>query len=109
MVDRHTDPPAPDRPSRGSDSGKSQKWLKPEQYELKVRWETARQVLEVTPTGVVKHGFVSDHHIDCTTGGITWSILGEGALFDYRNFSERAFKTYRPKDACILGGFEPDF
>jgi hypothetical protein len=26
--------------------------LKPEQYELKVRWEKARRVLQVTPTGV---------------------------------------------------------
>ncbi|HEY6066972.1 MAG TPA: hypothetical protein VIY96_12515 [Thermoanaerobaculia bacterium] len=50
MVNRHSsDPPTSDRPSRGSGS---QKRLKPEQYELKVRWETARQVLEVTPTGV---------------------------------------------------------
>jgi hypothetical protein len=52
MVERHSDPPAPDRGSRPSDAGKSQKRLKPEQYELKVRWETARQVLEVSPTGV---------------------------------------------------------
>jgi hypothetical protein len=53
MADRQTDPPvASNRASRPSDSGKSQKRLKPEQYELKVRWETARQVLEVTPTGV---------------------------------------------------------
>ncbi|HEX9689969.1 MAG TPA: hypothetical protein VGB47_12950 [Thermoanaerobaculia bacterium] len=55
MADRKTDPPvAGDRASRSSssDSSKSQKRLRPEQYELKVRWETARQVLEVTPTGV---------------------------------------------------------
>jgi hypothetical protein len=52
MPDRQTDPPGSDRASRPSDSGKPQKRLKPEQYELKVRWETARQVLEVTPTGV---------------------------------------------------------
>ena len=51
MVDRKTDPPGADsRPSRPTD-GKSRR-LKPDQYELKVRWETARQVLEVTPTGV---------------------------------------------------------
>jgi len=52
MADRQTDPPSSDRPSRPSDAGKTQKRLKPEQYELKVRWETARQVLDVTPTGV---------------------------------------------------------
>lgn len=52
MADRPTDPPTGQRASRPSDAGKPQKRLKPEQYELKVRWETARQVLEVTPTGV---------------------------------------------------------
>ena len=53
MAERKTDPPvAGDRASRPSDTGKAQKRLKPEQYELKVRWETARQVLDVTPTGV---------------------------------------------------------
>ncbi len=41
-----------ERPSRPSDTGKTPKRPKAEQYELKVRWETARQVLEVTPTGV---------------------------------------------------------
>ena len=51
MVDRQT-PIGGNRGSRPSDSGKPAKRLKPEQYELKVRWETARQVLEVTPTGV---------------------------------------------------------
>lgn len=43
MAERKTDPPA---------SGKVSKRLKPEQYELKIRWEKARQVLEVSPTGV---------------------------------------------------------
>lgn len=52
MADRKTEPPvAGERPSRPSDSGKPKR-PKVEQYELKVRWETARQVLEVTPTGV---------------------------------------------------------
>ncbi|HSD72989.1 MAG TPA: hypothetical protein VLE54_09360 [Thermoanaerobaculia bacterium] len=50
MADRKTDAPESNRASRPSDAGK--KRLKPEQYELKVRWETARQVLDVTPTGV---------------------------------------------------------
>ena len=42
MAERKTDPPA----------GKASKKLKAEQYELKIRWEKARQVLEVSPTGV---------------------------------------------------------
>jgi hypothetical protein len=52
MPDRKTDPPVAEGRSSRSTDGKSAKRLKPEQYELKVRWETARQVLEVTPTGV---------------------------------------------------------
>lgn len=54
MAERKTDPPAPsaDRPRRSTDSGRSSARLKPEQYELKVRWEKARRVLQVTPTGV---------------------------------------------------------
>ena len=49
MPERKTDPPAgktssleEPRPSK----------LKPDQYELKIRWEKARQVLDVSPTGV---------------------------------------------------------
>ena len=63
MADRKTTPPfagdrpsrpsdSGERPSRPSDTGKIPRRPKAEQYELKVRWETARQVLEVTPTGV---------------------------------------------------------
>jgi len=48
MAERRTDPPAK---SPQEDSRPSRK-LKPEQYELKIRWEKARQVLDVSPTGV---------------------------------------------------------
>ena len=50
VADRKT--PPPDRPRKGTDSGRTATKLKPEQYELKVRWETARGVVNVTPTGV---------------------------------------------------------
>ncbi len=52
VADRKTDPPSPpgERPRRPTDSGRSK--LKPEQYELKVRWEKAQRVLQVSPTGV---------------------------------------------------------
>jgi hypothetical protein len=52
VADRKTDPPGSpgERPRRGTDSGRSK--LKPEQYELKVRWEKARGVRQVSPTGV---------------------------------------------------------
>ncbi len=53
VADRKTEPPAPasDRPRRGTDSGRQASRLKPEQYQLKVRWEKARRVLQVSPTG----------------------------------------------------------
>ena len=49
MVDRKTDPP--DRPRRSTESGRQTSRLKPEQYEMKVRWEKARRVVAVSPTG----------------------------------------------------------
>jgi hypothetical protein len=55
MAERKTDPPGTDVGSgrRATDTtGRAFRRLRPEQYELKIRWEKARQVLEVTPTGV---------------------------------------------------------
>lgn len=49
MVERKSDPPAPKRPT---DPGRGKGRLRAEQYELKIRWERARQVTEVTSTGV---------------------------------------------------------
>ncbi len=52
MAEKKTDPPASgDRPRRSTDSSRSASRLKPEQYELKVRWEKALRVLQVSPTG----------------------------------------------------------
>jgi hypothetical protein len=48
VVDRKTDPP--DRPRRTTDSRQARP--KPEQYQMKVRWEKARRVVAVSPTGV---------------------------------------------------------
>jgi hypothetical protein len=54
VAERKTDPPhsSGDRPRRSTDSARSAARLKPEQYEMKVRWEKARRVLQVSPTGV---------------------------------------------------------
>ncbi len=53
VVDRKTPPGPPgDRPRKGTDSGRSTAKLRPEQYELKVRWEKARRVVQVSPIGV---------------------------------------------------------
>src|SRR6476619_6118325 len=49
MAERKTDPPA--KTTQVADSRAHRK-LKAEQYELKIRWEKARQVLEVSSTGV---------------------------------------------------------
>lgn len=53
MADRKTDPPASPngRARRTSESGRPTSKLKPEQYEMKVRWEKARRVVSVSPTG----------------------------------------------------------
>ncbi len=51
MAERKTDPPGPGK-SSPLEGSRSSKKLKPEQYELKIRWEKARQVLDVSPTGV---------------------------------------------------------
>lgn len=50
MPDRTTDPPSEgDRSKRATGGARK---LKADQYELKIRWERARRVLEVTSTGV---------------------------------------------------------
>jgi len=51
MAERKTDPPASSK-SNPLGEPRSTRKLKPDQYELKIRWEKARQVLEVSPTGV---------------------------------------------------------
>ena len=51
MAGRQSDPPSTSGPpKRLTDSRR--KRLNADQYELKIRWDRARQVLEVTPTGV---------------------------------------------------------
>jgi hypothetical protein len=54
MAGRQSDPPTPsgEKPRRATDTGRFKKRLNPAQYELKIRWDRARQVIEVTPTGV---------------------------------------------------------
>lgn len=43
-----SEPPRPPEPPRK----RTGRRLSPEQYEIKIRWETARQVFEVSPQGV---------------------------------------------------------
>jgi hypothetical protein len=51
MAERKTDPPTSGK-SSPLEASRSARKLKPEQYELKIRWEKARHVLDVSPTGV---------------------------------------------------------
>ena len=51
MAERKTDPPASGKSSH-LEAPRTARKLKPEHYELKIRWEKARQVLDVSPTGV---------------------------------------------------------
>lgn len=50
MAERTTDPPSEGDRSKRATGGVRK--LKADQYELKIRWERARRVLEVTSTGV---------------------------------------------------------
>ncbi len=54
MAEKKTDLPASssDRSRKSTGSARSASRLKPEQYELKVRWEKAHRVLQVSPTGI---------------------------------------------------------
>ncbi|MEO8189739.1 MAG: hypothetical protein ABI682_05315 [Acidobacteriota bacterium] len=48
MTDRKTDPPRPSPPR----TGVAHHRLSPDEYEIKIRWEKARRVIEVTSIGV---------------------------------------------------------
>lgn len=53
MVDRYTDPPSSGTDRRkGNDPGHGHRRLNPEQCEIKIRWDRARKVLDVTSAGV---------------------------------------------------------
>ena len=53
MTERKTDPPRQTpKPPRPSGSARSPQKLSPDQYEIKIRWQKASRVLDVTPTGV---------------------------------------------------------
>lgn len=53
MTDRKSDPPRPaPKAPRSSGTGRPHHRLSPEEYEIKIRWEKARRVIDVTPTGV---------------------------------------------------------
>lgn len=61
-----------------------------------------------TPTGMVATGYVLDVYTDCTTGMISFEILGLVSA-DYRQLSDRALAVHKPQSACVERGFDPEF
>jgi hypothetical protein len=53
MVEKKPEQPSagPDKPRRSTDSSRGGPRPRPDQYEMKVRWEKARRVVAVSPTG----------------------------------------------------------
>ena len=60
-----------------------------------------------TDHGLYKRGYVIDQYFNCTTGMISWHILGliKG---EFRHFSERAIVVHKPQDECRMRGFNAD-
>jgi hypothetical protein len=61
----------------------------------------------VTPTGYLNPGRVIDMELDCTSGMLSFGVLG--VAVDYRVVSERAIVVHRPREACAEAGFVPEF
>lgn len=63
--------------------------------------------VETTRTGMRKAGYVIDVTVDCTSGMMSFEVLG--LTFPFRTFSERALVVHRPREACTERGFNPRF
>lgn len=61
----------------------------------------------VTSTGFLDPGRVVSTELDCTSGMLSFSVVGVSV--DYRVVSERAIVVHRPREACLAAGFEPQF
>lgn len=62
---------------------------------------------DVSPTGLVMRGYVSNALINCTTGMLSFQIYGR--TLDYRTVSPRALVIHKPREACAERGFSPEF
>lgn len=65
------------------------------------------EALDETPSGLVHRGMVADIHLDCTTGMLTFEILGMDKVF--RKVSDRELHVHKPRTACLEHGFIPKF
>lgn len=61
----------------------------------------------ITEDGMYSPGYVIDTHVDCTTGMISFDVMG--IRFDYRELSPRALAIHDPRQACAERGFDPQF
>ena len=61
----------------------------------------------ITRTGYLRPGIILDTILDCTTGMISFGVLG--AQIDFRVVSERALAVHKPHEACAAAGFDPQF
>jgi hypothetical protein len=70
-----------------------------------IDWDTETYTSQ---TGMVSTGYVLDVHTDCTSGMISFEVLGV-ATVDYRELSDRAIAIHQPREACQERGFSPGF
>ena len=68
-----------------------------------VDWES----MDITPTGLVKRGYVVNVLVNGTTGMISFEVFKQ--TFDWRPLSERALVVHNPRAAFIKRGFKPEF
>jgi len=61
----------------------------------------------VTSTGYLNPGRIVSTTMDCTSGMLTFVVLG--VELDYRVVSGRALAVHKPREACADAGFDPQF
>lgn len=63
--------------------------------------------VDVSPDGFARRGTLIDVLVNCTTGMIEFDVFGIRVPF--RVLSNRALVVHRPREACVLAGFNPRF
>jgi hypothetical protein len=58
-----------------------------------------------TADGMYQKGRVIDLYADCSTGMVSWSVLGMPTI-EWREFSDRAKAVHEPQVACEERGFD---
>lgn len=64
-------------------------------------------IVETTPSGMRKAGYVVDVEVDCTSGMIQFAAFG--LTVPFRELSPRALVVHQPRQACVHRGFDPEF